>query len=143
MGLIRVVGVLVVVVACDKGKVPPSEVEPTKGSAQRDDRPVRVRVCNDTSKRIEALEWNIGGTRTAAVLNAGECTEYEEAKFAYDYGMAKFKVGNDELTSPGQIAEIPLPPGGTYTFHIKIVDYDHRKAEMTLGTGSRREEEMP
>ncbi|HUS30647.1 MAG TPA: hypothetical protein VMZ53_19190, partial [Kofleriaceae bacterium] len=99
MGVIRVVAALAFVAACDKGKV-----EPTTGSAQPPPAPlpvaidamsidekilngyplkVEVRLCNDTGKTMDAVEWHQSFKATA--LKTGACTAYQETTGAYGY----------------------------------------------------------
>jgi hypothetical protein len=146
MALIRVVGVLALVVACDKGKV-----EPAKGSAQPTPAPlpvpdpapmpvdaavpappsgVWVRACNDTGKTMDALQWH-DTPYWAHFLKKGECTFYEQVSHSYSYTFAKFNLGKDELIIQpiDYMGEKQLDPG-LYSFHIKIVDYGHRQADI-------------
>jgi hypothetical protein len=152
MGLIRVVGVLALFVACDKGKV-----EPAKGSADPaplpvpdpapppvdamsideqllngtlpNDPEVWVRACNRTGKTMTAIEWH--EKFKATFVKNGECTRYEKATGAYSYTYAKFNLGKDEfIIQPiDYMGEKQLLPG-VYSYEIKIVDYGHRSADI-------------
>jgi hypothetical protein len=152
MGLIRVVAALALVAACDKGKV-----EPTKGSAEPAPPPVPdpapvpvdamsideqllhgiepalpdavwVRACNDTGKQMESLEWH--EDFKAPGLAKGECTRYHPASHAYGYTYAKFTLGKDEfIIQPiDYMGETPL--SRLHSYHIKIIDYAHRSADI-------------
>jgi hypothetical protein len=146
MGVIRVTAVVVLlVVGCDKGKV-----EPAQGSAQPTPAPlpipdpaplpvdamsiapsgVWVRACNDTGKRMDAIEWH-DAMYKATFLNKGECTLYEQASHSYSYTYAKFNLGKDEfIIQPiDYMGETQLTPG-LYSFHVTIVDYGHRQADI-------------
>jgi len=153
-------GVLVILVACDKGNV-----EPAKGSAQPSPAPlpvpapqpvvdamsneeideqllkgidpvvpvpggVWVRACNDTGKTMDALEWHDAAYK-ATFLKKGECTRYEDLTHAYDYTYAKFSLGKDAfIIQPiDYMGETELAPG-LYSYHVTIVDYGHRTADI-------------
>lgn len=160
MGLIRVVGLVALLVGCDKGKV-----EPAKGSAQPPPAPLPVpdpqpppvdamssesideqllkgidpapaasgvwaRACNDTGKTMTALEWHDKPYK-ATFLEAGKCTYYEQMTHAYGYTYAKFNLKKDEFVIQpiDYMGETPLAPG-LYSYHITIVDYGHRTADI-------------
>jgi hypothetical protein len=150
MGLIRVVGALALVAACDKGKV-----EPAKGSAgsaqppvpvpavidaesideqllnntYKDDDHVYVRVCNDTGKTMTAIEWHESYKATG--IATGTCTGYELAGHPYSYTYAKFNLGKDEfIIQPIDfVGELPLD-AGHWSYHVTIIDYGHRTADI-------------
>ena len=156
MGLIRVAGILVLLVACDKGKI---ERGAEKGSAERAPAPlpvpdpapppvdamsideqilnnklpahpsVWVRACNRTGKTMTAIEWH--EKFKATFVENGECTPYEQTTGAYSYTYAKFNLGKDEfIIQPiDYMGEKELEPG-LYSFDIKIIDYGHRSADI-------------
>lgn len=149
--MIRLAGGLLLLVACDQGE----KVQPAKGSAQPAPAPLPVpdpqpppappidampiappptsgvwaRACNDTGKTMDALEWH--EELHATFLRKGECTYYEQVSGAYGYTYAKFNLGKDEfIIEPIDYeGETPLEPG-VYSYHITIVDYGHRTADI-------------
>jgi hypothetical protein len=121
MGLIRVVGVLALLVACDKG-----EAEPVMVPIPRVELPVFVRLCNDTTRTVNVLKSTFG----PASLPAGACMPYVMRPRFWPNVFVDFNVGTDAFSIPSTMWEVPLPGGNMYSFRITILDYQARQAEV-------------
>jgi hypothetical protein len=137
MGLIRVVGVLALVAACDKGKV-----EPAKGSAQPTPAPlpvpdpqpipdagsdssVFVRLCNDTGFDLTGLTYH---QLAVGDLAKGACSAYSQTAHAYNYTAVAFRIKgkpddkDEQSIQPiDYVGETPLDPGH-WSYHLTADD---------------------
>jgi len=149
MGVIRVATLVVLLVACDKGKV-----EPAKGSAQPTPAPlpvpdpqpvpiapdaVFIRACNDTGKPITDLTYHHPPLAEGAVA-AHECTPWRETKRAYNYTSVELTLAGEKksIHPIDFVGETPLD-AGYWSYHLTFENNSmnvraRKDPEGTIGT---------